>query len=131
MSVIALYNLLKRIPDATDDEVEKAVSDFASTRDVATKVDLANLETRIIEKMAKQDAKMEAAHKNMIMWMVGVGIAVAGIVIAVVSAQSRNVLILQSRNVLIEDNRAFSNNFKEKMLCNRGIGQCHRKKSLV
>ena len=84
MYVIALYNLLKRIPDATDDEVEKAVSDFASTRDVATKVDLANLETRIIEKMAKQDAKMEAAHKNMIMWMVGVGIAVAGIVIAVV-----------------------------------------------
>ena len=37
MSEIALYNLLKRIPDATDGEVEKAIADVASTREVAAK----------------------------------------------------------------------------------------------
>ena len=36
MSEIALYNLLKRIPDTTDDEVERAVTDVASSKDVAT-----------------------------------------------------------------------------------------------
>ena len=51
MPKIALYNLLKRIPDVTDDEVEKAVSDVASTKDVATKSDLAGLETRLVKQM--------------------------------------------------------------------------------
>ena len=51
MSEIALYNLLKRIPDATDYEVEKAVADVAATRDVATKSDLAELETRLVKQM--------------------------------------------------------------------------------
>ena len=76
MSEIALYNLLKRIPDATDDEVEKAVADVASTKEVATKADLAEQETRLMEKIA------DAKH-TMIMWVVGVGIAVVGIIIAV------------------------------------------------
>ena len=51
MSDIALYNLLKRIPDATNDEVEKAIADVANTKEVATKdyIDaaIAKLETRI------------------------------------------------------------------------------------
>ena len=51
MSEITLYNLLKRIPDATDSEVEKAVVEVASTKDVATKVDIANLETRLTNRM--------------------------------------------------------------------------------
>ena len=51
MSEIALYNLLKRIPEATDYEVEKAVSDVASSKDVATKSDLAELETRLVKQM--------------------------------------------------------------------------------
>ena len=55
MSEIALYNLLKRIPDATDEEVEKAVADVAKKEEVATKSDL--------ERMARL----------LIMWMVGMG----------------------------------------------------------
>ena len=51
MSEIALYNLLKRIPDATDEEVEKAVGDVVSSKEVATKdyIDaaIAKLETRM------------------------------------------------------------------------------------
>ena len=69
MSGIALYNLLKRIPDATDDEVEKAVVDVVSSKDVATKVDI--------------KAEVERMGRVMIMWMVGVGIAIVGILIAV------------------------------------------------
>ena len=71
MSEIALYNLLKRIPDATDDEVEKAVVDVVSSKDVATKADI--------------KAEVERMGRVMIMWMVGVGIAIVGILIAVLN----------------------------------------------
>ena len=30
--------------------------------------------------MTKQDAKMEAAHRNIIMWMVGIGLAIIGVI---------------------------------------------------
>ena len=46
MSEIALYNLLRRIPDATDSEVEKAVADVASSKDVATKADIRDMATK-------------------------------------------------------------------------------------
>ena len=49
MSEIALYNLFKRIPDATDHEIEKAVTDFAHSKDAATKTDIADLKTEIAE----------------------------------------------------------------------------------
>ncbi|MBC6414609.1 MAG: hypothetical protein GDA45_06995 [Chromatiales bacterium] len=58
MSEIALYNLLKQIPGATDDAIKEAVADVASSKDVATKADLANLETRVIEKMANLEARL-------------------------------------------------------------------------
>ena len=47
MSEIALYNLLKRIPDVSDDEAKEAVADVANARDVATKSDIAEIETTI------------------------------------------------------------------------------------
>ena len=58
MSEIALYNLLKRIPDATTNEVEKAVADVASSKEVATKTDLAKLEGFIKESIAKLEAQL-------------------------------------------------------------------------
>ena len=51
MSEIALYNLLKRIPDATDNEVEKAVDDVASSKDIATKADIVELEIKLTKQM--------------------------------------------------------------------------------
>ena len=62
MSDIALYNLLKRIPAATDGEIEKAVSELAKTKDVATKAD--------VERMGRV----------IVMWVVAVGLAVVGLV---------------------------------------------------
>ena len=60
MSEIALYNLLKRIPETTDDEVKEAVADVANSKDVATKADLAEVK----------------ADVNAIKWMVGLLLAI-------------------------------------------------------
>ena len=49
MSNIALYNLLKRIPDATDEQAKAAVDDVAKKEEVATKSDIAELKTDIVE----------------------------------------------------------------------------------
>ena len=81
MSEIALYNLLKRIPDATDDEVEKAVSDVASTKEVATKADVKDMATKTYVK-----AEVERMGRVLIMWIVGVGLAMAGLIITVLKS---------------------------------------------
>ena len=47
MSEIALYNILKKIDGTTDEEIEKAVSDVACSKDVATKADLAELKAEV------------------------------------------------------------------------------------
>ncbi len=77
MSYIALYNTLRKIPDVSDDEAKEAVADVASSREVATRADITELKEEL-----KSD--IERMGRVMIMWMVGVGVAVAGIVIAVV-----------------------------------------------
>ena len=51
MREIALYNLLKRIPDATDEEVKEVVADVASAKEVATKMDIAKLEIRLVKQL--------------------------------------------------------------------------------
>ena len=74
---IALYNTLRKIDGVTDEEAKEAVADVASSKDVATKADLkaglAELETRLIEKIA------DAKH-TMIMWMIGIGLAIVGMI---------------------------------------------------
>ena len=47
MSDITLYNLLKRIPDATNDEVEKAIAGVASSKEVATKSDIKEIKIEL------------------------------------------------------------------------------------
>ena len=55
MSDAVLYGLFKQIPNATDEQIEKAVESIASTKDVATKSDLriglAELETRLVKQL--------------------------------------------------------------------------------
>ena len=80
MSDIALYNLLKRIPNVTDDEVERAVTDVASSKDVATKSDLktaiARVEKTIAEVKAEMLEKIGEAKNTMILWVAGVGVII-------------------------------------------------------
>ena len=74
---IALYNTLRKIDGVTDEEAKEAVADVARSKEVATKADLkaglAELETRLIEKIA------DAKH-TMIMWMIGIGLAIVGMI---------------------------------------------------
>ena len=51
MTGIALYNILRKIPDVSDAEAKEAVAEVASSREMATKVDLANLETRLAQRI--------------------------------------------------------------------------------
>ncbi len=50
MSEIALYNVLTKL-GLDHDEAKEAVADIASTKDMATKVDLASLETRLTNRI--------------------------------------------------------------------------------
>ena len=80
MSDIALYNLLKRIPDATDDEVERVVADVASSKDVATKAD-SKAEILKIER-AIAEVKTEIAKlETRLTWKL---LAIAAVMVAVI-----------------------------------------------
>ena len=51
MAYIALYDTLRKIPDVSDAEAKEAVAEVASSREMATKVDLANLEARLTQRI--------------------------------------------------------------------------------
>ncbi len=68
MSDIALYNVLTKL-GVKREGAEKAVADVVGSKEVATKSDLAKQEARLIEKIA--DAK-----NTMIVWVVGVNVAI-------------------------------------------------------
>ena len=80
MSEIALYNLLTRM-GADPEEAKEAIADIASSKEVATKADLktglANLETRLIEKIANQEARLT----KQIYGVAGIIIAAVGLMI--------------------------------------------------
>ena len=75
MSEIALYNLLKRIPDATDDEVEKAVIDVVSSKDVATKADIAETKADIAE--VKTDIAEIKVELKYMRWLIVIVVSIA------------------------------------------------------
>ena len=70
MSEIALYNILKKIDGTTDDEIEKAVSDVARSKDVATKADLEIGLSKVRETIAELRGEVST-----IKWMGGFIIA--------------------------------------------------------
>ena len=72
MSEIALYNALTKL-GLSPDEAKEAVAGVASSQDVATKdyIDTA---------IAKLDAKIERLFRQQMMWIVGVGLAVIGVI---------------------------------------------------
>ena len=71
MSKIALYNLLKKIPNATDEEAKEAVADLVSLKEAAPKLDIKDMVT-------KTDL-MEL--ENRLTWkMVAISLAMIGII---------------------------------------------------
>ena len=80
MAEIALYNILRRVPGTTDNEVERAVADIASTKEVATKADIVKVDKTIVELKGELKADIERMGRVMIMWMVGIGLAIIGVI---------------------------------------------------
>ena len=60
-----VYNVLKKIPGVSDEEVHQAASKLSRADDLATKADLAELK-----------AEMYQLNNRTIMWVGGVGIAI-------------------------------------------------------
>ena len=73
MSEIALYNILRKMPNVSDAEAKEAVADIANARDVATKADIAEVKTEIAELRAQTKAdiaEIKAGFKYM-QWAFG------------------------------------------------------------
>ena len=68
-----MYNTLRKIDGVSDAEAKEAVADVARSREVATKADLATLETRVIEKMASLETRLTRQMYG------AVGIILAGV----------------------------------------------------
>ena len=68
MTGIALYNALRKIPELSDAEAKEAIANIAASKEVATKVDLAELETRLMGEMYR-------LNNRTILWIIGVGVA--------------------------------------------------------
>ncbi len=69
MIYIALYNALRKIPELSDAEAKEAVANIAASKEVVTKVDLAELETRLMGEMYR-------LNNRTILWIIGVGVAI-------------------------------------------------------
>ena len=69
MSDIALYNTLRKIPEVSDAEAKEAVAAVASSKDVATKMDITELKAEI--------ARLET---RMTWKLVGIGVAIIGVI---------------------------------------------------
>ena len=69
MTYIALYNALRKIPELSDAEAKEAVANIAASKEVVTKVDLAELETRLMGEMYR-------LNNRTILWIIGVGVAI-------------------------------------------------------
>ena len=80
MSGIALYNTLRKIPEVSEAEAKEAVADVASSKEVATKADVVKVDKTIAELKGELKADIERMGRVMIMWMVGVGLAIIGVI---------------------------------------------------
>ena len=87
MSEIALYEVLKQIPNVTDEEVEKAVADVTKKDEVATKLDIArveaaisNIQTELKAELKADIANLETRLTNRMYGMAGLIIAAVGII---------------------------------------------------
>ena len=62
MTEIALYNILRRVPDTTDNEARDAAADIANSKEVATKSDIKNMATKSDIAELKAETKADIAE---------------------------------------------------------------------
>ena len=58
MSEIALYNTLRKIPEVSEAEAKEAVADIASSKEVATKADIAGLKAETKADIANLETRL-------------------------------------------------------------------------
>ena len=86
MSEIALYEVLKQIPNVTDEQAKAAVSDVASAKEVATKLDIVELRAELNTKMADINTKisnLETRVTNRMYGMAGLIIGAIGLMFVI------------------------------------------------
>ena len=93
MNSIAIYKILKRVPDTSESEARAAANSIAHINDVATKTDIAELKTELTglratmektvtyleEKISTQIAQSEARMTWRMIALAGVTIAAIGL----------------------------------------------------
>ena len=93
MNSIAIYKILKRVPDTSESEARAAANSIAHVNDVATKSDIAELKTELTglratvektviyleEKISTQIAQSEARMTWRMIALAGVTIAAIGL----------------------------------------------------
>ncbi len=84
MAEIALYDTLRKIPEVSDAEAKEAVADVANSKEIVTKADLkaemAKVDKTIAELKGELLAEMYRLNNRTIMWMVGIGLAIIGVI---------------------------------------------------
>ena len=86
MSEVALYEVLKQIPNITNEQAEKAVADVAKKEEVATKSDIKDMATKLdiaeLKTELKADIKdLEAKLTNRMYSMTGLIIAAVALIV--------------------------------------------------
>ena len=86
MSEIALYDLLRRIPEVSNDEAKNAVVDIASAKDVATKSDIKDMATKSdldmgLAKLETRLVKQMYSMAGLIIGAIGLMFVIAGFII--------------------------------------------------
>ena len=88
MSEIALYNTLRKIPEVSEAEAKEAVASVASSKEVATKADIARLEAAtkadIAELKAETKADIAELETRLTKLIYAVATINTGVIIAVV-----------------------------------------------
>ena len=83
MTEIALYNALRKIPEISDTEAKEAIADIASSREMATKADIARVDKTIAEMKGelKADIREIRAELKYMRWLI---VIVVGIAVGVI-----------------------------------------------
>ena len=79
MSEITLYNTLRKIPDVSDAEAKEAVAHVASSKDVATKIDITELkaETKADIAGVKSDIREIRTELKYLQWLIIIVVSIA------------------------------------------------------
>ena len=83
MTEIALYNALRKIPEISDTEAKEAIANIASSREMATKADIARVDKTIAEMKGelKADIREIRAELKYMRWLI---VIVVGIAVGVI-----------------------------------------------